>query len=126
MPPSRHYGGFRLREAEKKTDFAAGKRAILRGKTTEVIDQIPDGELDLVYINGDHTLKGIAIDLQRTYPKVGTGGFLGSDDFTRSVWQHGAAFEPTLVFPLRGLLRRGSRRDHLRAPLLPVLSAERR
>lgn len=27
------------------------------------------------------------------------GGFLGGDDFTRSVWQHGAAFEPTLVFP---------------------------
>ncbi len=88
-----------LREAEKKTDFAAGKRVILRGKTTEVVDQIPDGELDLAYIDGDHTLKGIAIDLQRLYPKVRTGGFLGGDDFTRSVWQHGAAFEPTLVFP---------------------------
>lgn len=88
-----------LREAEKKTDFAAGKRVILRGKTTEVVNQIPDGELDLAYIDGDHTLKGIAIDLQRLYPKVRTGGFLGGDDFTRSVWQHGAAFEPTLVFP---------------------------
>jgi len=92
------FEGF-LREATVKTDFAAGKRVILRGKTTEVIDQIPDSELDLAYIDGDHTLKGIAIDLQRLYPKVRPGGFLGGDDFTRSVWQHSAAFEPTLVFP---------------------------
>jgi len=92
------FEGF-LREAKKKTDFAAGKRTILRGKTTEVIDQIPDRELDLAYIDADHTLKGIAIDLQRIYPKVRAGGFLAGDDFTRSVWEHSTAFEPTLVFP---------------------------
>jgi hypothetical protein len=86
-------------EAKAKTDFAAGKRVILRGKTIEVIDQIPDGELDLAYIDADHTLKGIAIDLIRVYPKVRAGGFLGGDDFTISIWEHAASFEPTLVFP---------------------------
>ncbi|MFZ0771373.1 MAG: class I SAM-dependent methyltransferase [Candidatus Sulfotelmatobacter sp.] len=86
-------------EARAKTDFAAAKRTILRGKTTEVIGQIADGELDLAYIDADHTLKGIAIDLIRMYPKVRTGGFLGGDDFTRSVWEHKTSFEPTLVFP---------------------------
>jgi len=89
-----------LRETKAKTDFAAGKRRILRGKTTEVIEQIPDSELDFAYIDGDHTLKGVAIDLIRVYPKVRTGGFLGGDDFTSSVWdQHKISFEPTLVFP---------------------------
>jgi len=88
-----------FRETKAKTEFAAAKRVILRGKTTEVIEQIPDSELDFAYIDSDHTLKGIAIDLMRVYPKVRTGGFLGGDDFTESVWQHGAAFEPTLVFP---------------------------
>lgn len=86
-------------EAKAKTDFAAEKRVILRGTTTEVIDQIPDGALDLAYIDADHTLKGIAIDLIRVYPKLHLGGFLGGDDFTRSVWEHNTAFEPTLVFP---------------------------
>ena len=86
-------------EAKTKTDFAAAKRVILRGKTTEVIDQISDGELDFAYIDADHTLKGIAIDLIRVYPKVRAGGFLGGDDFTRSVWEHNTRFEPTLVFP---------------------------
>jgi len=48
-------------------DFAASKRIILQGKTTEVIDQINDNELDFAYIDGDHTLKGITIDLIHTY-----------------------------------------------------------
>jgi hypothetical protein len=62
-------------------------------------DQIADGGLDFAYIDADHTLKGIAIDLIRVYPKVRSGGFLGGDDFTRSVWEHNTRFEPTLVFP---------------------------
>ena len=88
-----------LEEAKAKTNFAVGKRVILRGKTTEVIEQIADGELDLAYIDADHTLKGITIDLIRVYPKVRTGGFLGGDDFNRSIWEHKTSFEPTLVFP---------------------------
>jgi methyltransferase family protein len=88
-----------FQETKAKTEFAAAKRLILRGKTTEVIEQIPDGELDFAYIDADHTLKGIAIDLVRVYPKLRSGGFLGGDDFTRSVWEHNFKFEPTLVFP---------------------------
>jgi hypothetical protein len=88
-----------LAETKAKTDFAAGKRIILRGKTTEVIEQIPDGELDFSYIDGDHTLKGITIDLVRVYPKIRNGGWIGGDDLCGTIWQHGTAFEPTLVFP---------------------------
>ena len=85
--------------ARTKTDFAADRRVILRGKTTEVIDQIPDEELDFAYVDGDHTLKGIAIDLIRVFPKVRAGGFIGGDDFTPTIWQHNTSFEPTLVCP---------------------------
>jgi len=88
-----------FRETTAKTEFAAAKRVILRGKTCEVIEQIADGELDFAYIDADHTLKGITIDLIRVYPKVRSGGFVGGDDFTRSVWEHHSKFEPTLVFP---------------------------
>ncbi len=88
-----------LLETKSKTDFAAQKRIILRGKTTEVVDEISDGELDFAYIDGDHTLKGITIDLIRLFPKVKTGGWIGGDDFSHTVWQHAATSEPTLVFP---------------------------
>jgi len=64
----------------------ARKRIVLRGKTREIIDELPDEELDLVYIDGDHTLRGITIDLIRSFPKVRPGGWIGGDDFTSSIW----------------------------------------
>ena len=86
-------------ETKLKTDFAADKRIILRGKTTEVIEEISDGTLDFAYIDGDHTLKGITIDLIRVFPKIQNGGWIGGDDFSKTVWQHQTCFEPTMVFP---------------------------
>lgn len=87
------------REALRVTSFAADKRVILRGRTTEVIDRIDGDSLDFIYIDGDHTLRGIAIDLIRTLPKLREGGWLVGDDFCDSIWQHPRQFEPTLVFP---------------------------
>jgi hypothetical protein len=88
-----------LSQTLSKTEFAAHKRIILKGKTTEIIEKIPNGELDFAYVDGDHTLKGIAIDLIRLFPKIKNGGWIGGDDFTRTAWQHTTKFEPTLVFP---------------------------
>lgn len=88
-----------LAETRANTEFAAGKRSILRGTTTEVIDGIPDSSLDLAYIDGDHTLRGITIDLVRILPKIREGGWVAGDDFADSIWQHATSFEPTLVFP---------------------------
>jgi hypothetical protein len=85
--------------AKAKTEFASARRVILRGTITEVIDQISNGELDFAYIDGDHTLRGIAIDLIRVYPKVRRGGFIGGDDFSPTIWYHQMNFEPTFVFP---------------------------
>lgn len=86
-------------ETIEKTDFARGKRIVLRGKTTEVVSEIQDNSLDLVYIDGDHTLKGISVDLISMWPKVKENGFIAGDDFCPSIWQHSQEFEPTLVFP---------------------------
>jgi len=86
-------------ETINRTNFAKEKRIILRGKTTEIIDKIPDRSLDFAYIDGDHTLRGITIDLMRVYPKIKDGGWIGGDDFSPTIWQHSKEFEPTLVFP---------------------------
>src|SRR6266568_8067711 len=86
-------------EALLKTDFAASRRIVLKGRTSAVIDEIPDQSLDFAYIDGDHTLKGITVDLTCVYPKVRVGGFLTGDDFTSSIWEHKTTFEPTLVYP---------------------------
>lgn len=87
------------KETISRTEFAKHKVNVLRGKTTEVIDEIEDGSLDFVYIDGDHTLKGITIDLISIWNKIKPGGYIVGDDFCPSIWQHDKRFEPTLVFP---------------------------
>lgn len=86
-------------EAMEKTEFAADKRVILRGRTRDVVNQIEDESLDFVYIDGDHTLRGITLDLISIFPKVKPGGIIAGDDFTLNPWQHASEFEPTLVCP---------------------------
>jgi Methyltransferase domain len=87
------------REMNAKTEFAAHKRRILRGRTKEVVNRLADESLDFAYIDGDHTLRGITIDLIKMWPKIRPGGFIGGDDFTTTPWQHDIKFEPTLVCP---------------------------
>lgn len=86
-------------EAMEQTKPWEDKRVVLRGKTTEVIDQLEDESLDFVYVDGDHTLRGIAVDLIKCFPKVRVGGCIAGDDFSASIWQHPRHYEPTLVFP---------------------------
>jgi methyltransferase family protein len=89
-----------LAEAMERTRAHEHRRVVLRGRTADVVDRIPDGRLDFAYIDGDHTLRGITVDLVRCHPKVRDGGWIGGDDFAPSIWQHGPRYEPTLVFPL--------------------------
>ncbi len=91
-------------EALRRTDFASDRRRILRGTTTEVSNQIGDESLDLAYIDGDHGLRGVLIDLVRLYPKVRDGGILGGDDFKPVGARPGAMTnpgnEPAMVYPV--------------------------
>ncbi len=87
-------------ETIARTKFAENKIKVLKGKTTEVVNLIPDESLDFVYIDGDHTLKGIVVDLISLWEKVKPDGYIAGDDFCESIWQHQSNFEPTLVFPL--------------------------
>ncbi|WP_159808644.1 class I SAM-dependent methyltransferase [Litoreibacter roseus] len=81
------------------TAHAVEKRHVMRGTTLEVAHEIPEGDLDFAYIDGDHTLRGVLIDLLKFYPKLRQGGVMWGDDFVQNIWQHGEAHEPTLVFP---------------------------
>lgn len=88
-----------MEEAIERIQFAKEKVSVLRGCTAEMAQHIDDNSLDFVYIDGDHTLRGITIDLITILPKVSDHGLIGGDDFTRTPWQHSFEFEPTLVCP---------------------------
>tara|TARA_R110002050_G_scaffold4794_4_gene22782 strand:- start:91 stop:825 length:735 start_codon:yes stop_codon:yes gene_type:complete len=83
----------------EKVSFAQSKLTILRGKTNEISESIEPNSLDAIYIDGDHTLKGITIDLIQMWDKLTSNGIIIGDDFYPSIKRNKFAFEPTLVFP---------------------------
>lgn len=86
-------------EALEKTNFVKQKRIILKGKTTDVIEELKENSIDFAYIDADHTLKGITIDLIKVWDKIKGDGYICGDDFSPSIWQHDRKYEPSLVFP---------------------------
>lgn len=87
-------------EALQRTNFKAERRRIHRGTTLEVRHSLPDEGIDVAYVDGDHTCRGIIIDLVSIFPKIRPGGFLIGDDARPNPWQHGSAYEPTMVWPV--------------------------
>lgn len=88
-----------FKETMIKTEFAKDKREVLRGRTQDVQNDIENNSLDLAYIDGDHTLRGISVDLIAIWDKIKPNGFIAGDDFCSSIWQHDKKYEPSLVFP---------------------------
>jgi predicted O-methyltransferase YrrM len=88
-------------QALTNLEFAKDRIKVLRGTTLEIVDHIEDRELDLVYIDGDHTAKGIVIDLIKLHPKVKAGGIIGGDDYVDDIYHHDPQrFDPTMVKPV--------------------------
>ena len=73
--------------------------ALLRGTTIEVVDQVEDLSQDFIYVDGDHSLRGILIVLMCWFPKVKYGGVLAGDDAALNIYQHSPKYGPTLVWP---------------------------
>ena len=86
-------------ETLEKLSVYKNKVVYLRGKTTEKIKEIEDESLDLTYIDGDHTLKGITIDLLNVFNKTKSNYYITGDDLSETIFQHSIQFEPTFVFP---------------------------
>lgn len=83
-----------------KNSLAYGhKVSVLRSKSVVAAKLVEDETLDFVYIDGDHTAKGITIDLFVWVPKVKRGGLVCGDDWGGNV-AHGKTFDPTMVQPV--------------------------
>lgn len=60
---------------------------ILRKTSMEALKYVNDGELDFVYLDGDHSFRHIAADLVEWSKKVRKGGIVaGHDYFCTSPW----------------------------------------
>lgn len=50
----------------------------------EVLSQLQGEPLDFLFLDGDHTLKGVSLDYQMYAPLVRSGGWIGFHDITES------------------------------------------
>ncbi len=53
---------------------------ILRDYSSNALSTLHDGELDWVYIDGDHSYEAVRADLELSFQKVRKGGFISGDD----------------------------------------------
>jgi hypothetical protein len=73
-----------MRAATARTDFAGGRRAILRRDSLTASQQFGDGELHFVIIDACDMYEAVAKDLRAWWPKVGPGGVVCGHDYGSS------------------------------------------
>ncbi len=56
--------------------------AVLRGRSTDVVDEIADRSLDLVYIDGAHDYASVRADLEAWRSKVKPGKWIAGHDYS--------------------------------------------
>lgn len=54
---------------------------ILRGLSSEMVTNVPDNSIGLLYLDGDHSYEGVITDLRLWYPKVVSGGVIAGHDY---------------------------------------------
>lgn len=69
-----------LKIAKSLLDNFKYKIIWLRKKSVEAVEDLYDGELDFIYIDGDHSYEGICSDLELYWPKLKKGGLFCGDN----------------------------------------------
>lgn len=79
-----------MEECQKLSDRYPGRIRLHRMFSVDAAPYFPDGFLDWVYIDANHSFEAVTEDLQTWWPKVRTGGLFGGHDYrTELEWpQH--------------------------------------
>lgn len=94
--PNRFYGGVHAKSQADmdaiyeavRSEFGAVAK-VQRGTSADVLRSLPDGHLDWVYIDGDHSYEAVLQDLELSWRKVHVGGVISGDDY---LWSPDGAF----------------------------------
>ncbi len=69
------------REAEMRLRVAGRKAELLLVDSVVAARKLKDRQFDFVYIDADHTYRGVMEDLNAWFPLVKPGGVFGGDDY---------------------------------------------
>jgi hypothetical protein len=67
----------------------SGQIKIHRGYSTDMLQQFPNEYFDWVYIDGNHLYEYVKADLELSFQKTKSGGFITGDDYTEGGWWEG-------------------------------------
>jgi predicted O-methyltransferase YrrM len=71
-------------EAFQERTTPLGNVSYSRGKSLDALEFVKDGELDFIYIDGDHRYEGVLADLKGWRKKLKEGGIMAGHDWS---WQ---------------------------------------
>jgi Protein of unknown function DUF115/Methyltransferase domain len=63
------------------TRFAGDRAQMIRASSVEAAQRVPDGSLDFVFIDADHSYAGCKADIQAWLPKLKPNGFISGHDY---------------------------------------------
>lgn len=69
------------RIASDKVSLYSGRTTIYRRKSEEAVTFFLDGQLDGVYVDGDHRFTAVEKDLNLWWPKIKSGGVFAGHDY---------------------------------------------
>jgi len=69
-------------EAFQERTTPLGNVLYSRSKSLDALQLFKDGELDFIYIDGDHRYEGVLADLNGWKPKLRTGGVMAGHDWS--------------------------------------------
>lgn len=88
--------------ANVKSRFASqieSRRVIIHRQPSAVaMELFADELLDFVYIDGDHSERAVAVDLDLAFRKVKSGGLISGDDYHTRAWWRGGVIRATNWF----------------------------
>ena len=67
------------RSASRRVQFAGQRAAIIRARSVDAASMVD--EVDLAFIDADHSYEGCKADIEAWWPKVRPGGWLGFHDY---------------------------------------------
>jgi hypothetical protein len=101
-------------ETMNRLEGLESRSFMLRGLSSDMASRFQDGELDFVYIDGNHAYDWVKEDIELWWPKVKSGGlimghdYLGIDNWYESefmengkdkhIWMHGQESDGELIY----------------------------
>lgn len=72
--------------AERRVAFTGDRASINRGRSVDMAREVPEGSLDFVFIDADHSYQGCKADIEAWAPKLKAGGWLCGHDYENTAF----------------------------------------